>query len=177
MTVNDKCHRAWVSAAVQRLRDEGSWAGRIHVHKLLVVAQLLGLVRVPFRFELYRYGPYSFELDELIADMENFGFVSKEYAQPGYGPRLALSSTGEEDLDSLSEHELAALSTVASEFGRRGSKELELLATSLWVMEEEGVSDKDAVRVRVQELKPHRSESDTARGVDEALSLRETLRR
>src|SRR5258706_15657637 len=87
--------KAWVAAAIRALRDRHSWTGRIHIHKLLFILRALGLAKPPFRFELYQYGPYSFGLDAVIADMDLDGTVSREYPKAGYGPKYQLSQEGE----------------------------------------------------------------------------------
>lgn len=177
MTVRDKDRRAWVSSAVRLLREQGSWTGRFHIHKLLVVADLLGCASTPFRFELYRYGPYSFELDELIADMETFGFLSKDYERPGYGPRYSNTDLAQEDATEIPPDDLEGLKLVAREFGSAGSKDLELIATSLWVIENEGVHDLSVIRSRVSDLKRHRSPEDINQGALTALRMHEQLAR
>lgn len=83
---------AWVAAATKALADTGSWAGRTHLHKHLFITHALDLAAIPFDFELYHYGPYSFELDSVVAEMEAFGELDKRYRKPGYGPSYEVTS-------------------------------------------------------------------------------------
>ena len=77
---------AWIAAATQSLANKGSWTGRTHLHKHLFITHALGLAVIPFDFELYHYGPYSFELDSVVAEMESFGEMEKRYRMVGYCP-------------------------------------------------------------------------------------------
>jgi uncharacterized protein YwgA len=150
---------AWVAGAVRSLNNVGSWTGRIHVHKLLFITKVLDLAKPPFRFELYQYGPYSFELDSVIAEMEAFGQLAKTYAEPGYGPRYALTPSGKPEAARLDPADAAAIDRVGKAIGPLGSRELELRATCLWVQRREGVKDEARIVSRVLAVKPQYSET------------------
>ena len=141
----------WVAATVKELREAGSWTGRIHVHKLLFTLQVLELAEPPFEFELKHYGPYSPEVDSEFVFMEAYGQLEKQYPMPGYGPRydVAVDST-----PGLEPTEQTAVRNVAQVFGLRNSRELELIATCLWVQKREGLDDDASIVSRVRELKP-----------------------
>ena len=148
---------AWVTEAVRSLRNVKSWTGRIHVHKLLFISKILGLTEPPFHFELYQYGPYSFGLDSVIADMESEGVLSKEYPRAGYGPRYGLAPRAK---SSLKAADIKSLERVAGELQSQNSSDLELIATCLWVERRENVRDDEKVLGRVREIKPRYSESE-----------------
>src|SRR4051812_27571202 len=98
--MNDS-QRAWIAVAATSLRRTGSWTGRTHLHKHLFITQALKLADVPFEFELYHYGPYSFQLDSIVAEMEAFGELDKQYPKPGYGPSYQLTALGAEFVQTL----------------------------------------------------------------------------
>jgi hypothetical protein len=98
-------------------------------------------------------GPYSRLLDSLIADMETEGEIERSYPQPGYGPKYRLSDESFSP-KVLSEHELRNLEAAASALRSYDSKQLELIATCLWVEHQEAVQGDEAVIERVREIKP-----------------------
>jgi uncharacterized protein YwgA len=165
---------AWIIAAADALNQHGSWTGRVHLHKHLFIAQVLGLADPPFKFVLYDYGPYSFELDEQIVDLELFGQLLRSYPQPGYGPKYEPSLQGRNSAQ-LRPEEQEALERVASELGRRSSKDLELIATCLWMKKRENKSDNTAVVSAVHEVKPRYSEPEITNALREAEKLEESL--
>lgn len=167
--------QAWLATAVKELNDNGSWTGRIHAHKLLAVAELLGLADSPFEFQLYEYGPYSFELDQAFTTAESCGFLSREYPQAGYGPKYRLTPNGEGIAKTLERSHASKLARVAKELGDRGSKSLELLATCLWVEKRENKKKEDQIINRVRELKPKYSQDEVATGLSDARRVAASL--
>lgn len=151
-------------AAADALRRHGSWTGRIHIQKHLFITQVLNLAGPPFEFVLYDYGPYSFDLDEKIIDLELFGLLSRSYPTPGYGPQYEPTPQGLRVARGLKAEDRQAVERVAKELGGRKSQELELIATCLWVERNEKVSDSEGVVRRVKQLKPkYKDDEETIR--------------
>lgn len=145
---------AWVARAVAALNKHGSWTGRIHLHKHLYFTKELELAKPPFDFALYQYGPYSYELDVEIAQMELYGQLTKSFPSPGYGPRYRLSDLGVEEAKELTASDQEALERVAEAIKDSDSQALELQATCLWVLNNEKVFDEAPLIDRVKQLKP-----------------------
>ncbi len=145
---------AWIATATKTLGETGSWTGRTHLHKHLFITQALGLADIPFEFELYHYGPYSFELDGVVAEMEAFGELEKEYRKAGYGPSYEVTSLGEEAVNELDADDFRVAEKVASKLKRFDSADLELIATCLYVEIVEMEDDEDVIVPRVKEIKP-----------------------
>lgn len=163
-------NEAWVGAAVRSLRDVDSWTGRIHIHKLFAIVDLLDLAKQPFPFELYYYGPYSRELDCTIASMDMRGLLEHEYPKPGYGPRYNLI----EDRPSL-DVDTATIRRVANAICKYDSRSLELIATCLWVKHREGLDDDAEIVERVRSLKPRYNDDKVKQGLNEARQLEAAL--
>ena len=163
---------SWVSAAVEELRRADSWTGRIHVHKCLFLVRLLGLAKPPFQFEFYRFGPYSRQLDSRFSGMEALGQLEKDYPQPGYGPQYRSCEKLPESLDPS---DRTAVQKVAGAFGTRDSRELELLATCLWVERQERVTGDEPIIARVQELKPKYEREEIRPALQDARRMAEEL--
>lgn len=175
MSRTDPKRDAWVTAATAALNHYGSWTGRVHLHKHLFVIRALGLAAPPFEFVLYDYGPYSFDLDEAITDLELLGYLMRSYPQPGYGPRYGATPQGLELTTRLKSEDLEAVKRVAQEFGKRKSQELELIATCLWFKRRENVSDPEEVVRCVMQAKPKYDEATIRARFADALALMKSL--
>jgi uncharacterized protein YwgA len=169
--------KAWVAAAAKTLADSGSWTGRTHLHKHLFIMNALHLAEVPFEFELYHYGPYSFELDSVVAEMEAFGDLDKSYRKAGYGPSYETTAFGDEAISELDSHDLSMAASVASKLSDFDSSDLELIATCLYVEAVEEEDDDDVIMQRVKEIKPKYSGGQIEWALSRARQLRAELRR
>lgn len=168
----------WVLRATANLNQVGSWSGRIHLHKLLYLADRLAGIKQPFEFKIYHYGPYSFDLDESVRELTASSLLECETVNPAYGPRYSPSDDFEDvlkvaDLD-LSDEDRARLSEVAELIGSRKSSALELIATCIWAMEDESISTDTDVVARVHHLKPRYSPEIIAQHLSEAKELKES---
>lgn len=175
MTRRAEPKAAWIAAAVHELRERGCWTGRIHVHKALVLAELSGLIQVPFEFQLYTYGPYSFEVDQCFSEMETFGVLQKTFPRAGYGPRYGVTQIGLRNASKLPQRDRAAIGRVASEIAKFDSRQLEVIATCAWVADRENRKDDDEIIKRVIALKPRYSEAEVRQRLRQARRLLENL--
>lgn len=165
----------WILGATEGLNLNGSWTGRIHIHKLLFVTQILQLANPPFKFVVHDYGPYSFDLDEEIIKLELIGHLDHSYPTPGYGPRYEPTPQGRTIAARLPDEPAKAIRRVAEELGTRDSQALELLATALWVEKKETITKDEEIISRVQELKPKYTEEQVQRGLKDARELAASL--
>lgn len=166
-----------LGALVDKLRQKGSWCGETHVQKSTFFLQELLGVRLGFRFILYWYGPFSFELREEITGARADGFLDLEAQEPPYGPKLTVTPVYESfhkrfprTLQRYGSH----LDFIATTFGDKGVAELERLATAFYVMHRESMEDVDQVATRVVELKSHIDRTDAR---DAALEVQDIQRR
>jgi uncharacterized protein YwgA len=137
----------------------------------------LELAKVPFEFELYHYGPYSFELDSVVAEMEVFGELDKHYKRPGYGPSYKTTTLGETSLTELTEKDLSVARLVSSKLAGFDTSDLELIATCLYVEVIEREESDSAIAPRVKEIKPKYSDTQIERALAHARKLRAELKR
>lgn len=163
---------AWIAASVDELNRVKSWTGRTHIHKHLFITQILGLAQVPFKFELYHFGPYSFEADHVIAEMEAFGQLGKRYEKVGYGPRYRTSELADSKVPAAAGE---ALGRVAEKIRLLNSSDLELIATCLWVERREEESATDTIIDRVKEIKPKYSTTRIEESLTKARGLADDL--
>jgi uncharacterized protein YwgA len=166
-----------LASVVQMLSEAGSWTGRMHIHKLLYFAQeLLGLDS-EYEFVLYQRGPYSFDLDADIRSLRSIGAVDIT-PQPPYGPSYSVTELGKvlSKPSPVEEPMIAKLRELASELGPKQAKELELLATTLYVLNNERPESDKAAIGRVIRLKPQFSEDAAKNALEQVRQIQERFR-
>jgi len=167
--------KAWTAAAVRALNNANSWTGRIHIHKLLFILQTIKGLDVPFEFELYQYGPYSFALDHTIADMDTYGNIERFYRQPGYGPSYCLPENCDEISDQIPNEIMKKIEATAKLLGDLNSKDLELVATTYWVTEIEAAAEDEEIVDRVLTIKPRYSREEIESRLVKAREIKKSL--
>lgn len=143
---------------VRKLRARDSWAGETHVQKTSYFLQELLGVPLGLRFTLYKYGPFSFELRDLLTQMRGLDQLALEPQPRPYGPKLALGA-GAEQLRTRFPRTLRsyddALDLVVREIGTLGVGSLERLATALLVTKEQPGRGRDDRALALTVYKPH----------------------
>lgn len=144
---------------IESLKRNGSWCGETHIQKSTFFLQELLKVPLDFRFILYKYGPYSFDLSDEVTSMRADGFLELELRVP-YGPSIAPTSLSKKVME-MSELSVRTyeqhIDYVAQKIGNKSVAELERLATGLFVSLQETTQndDVDLRARRMHELKPH----------------------
>jgi hypothetical protein len=144
----------------EALKARGSWGGETHVQKSVYFLQELMGVPTGFEFILYKHGPFSFDLRSTLTMMEADDLIAWEPRRP-YGPTLVRGR----DADYLDRHwglvgecYSQQIEFIANILRDKGVRELEKLATALFVTREVGEVSKRASRI--VELKPHISRAE-----------------
>ncbi len=154
------------------LKSNGSWAGETHVQKAGYFLDELLNVPTGLEFILYKHGPFSFDLRELLTEMEASGFI-RWCPSPPYGPSIgegALGKTLRTKFANLSTEYSSHIKFIAEHLGARNVANLERIATALYV-ETEGYTGSSRVG-RIVELKPHVDVSLAERAVEEFDQIR-----
>lgn len=134
--MTDSRRAALVAELVEQLRAHGSWAGETHVQKSTYFLQQLLGVPMGLPFQLYKFGPFSFELRDLVGQMRGLHQLELEPQPQPYGPKLTVGP-GAPQLKTrfpktIKKHS-EAIDFVASEMGPLGVGALERIATALLV--------------------------------------------
>jgi uncharacterized protein YwgA len=126
----------------------------MHIQKVVYVAQELGIVPPAYEFVLYQRGPYSFDLDAGIRELRSIGAVDIRPAPP-YGPTYETTEMGEQiaNASPVGGQASQRLNELAAKLGIKQAKDLELLATTLYVVDQ-GYTATDEIIGRVGDLKP-----------------------
>lgn len=144
---------------IQVLKMKGSWCGGTHVQKAAFFLQELLEVPLGFTFTLYKYGPYSFDLNDELAAMRADEFLRLYVRDAQYGPSYDsgdLSAQLNERFPKTLASYRSRIDFVAERLGECGVADLERLATALFVRKRNNSvqTAEDSAR-RITKLKPH----------------------
>lgn len=142
---------------LQALERHKSWCGETHVQKSTFFLEEGLDLPLDLHFYMYKYGPFSSDLRQLLGEMRANYLIDIEPRGP-YGPSLVVSESGKalvERFPRTKTQYAARLEFVAARFGSRSVAELERLSTALYVRKEQGNLTRDEQARRVMELKPH----------------------
>ena len=170
---------ALIAELVRQLREQGSWTGETHVQKTVFFLQELLEVPLDFRFSLYKYGPFSFDLRDQLTEMRSLGQLTLETQPAPYGPKLN-TDDGAEQLKTrfpkTIERYRPEISFVVENVGTRGVGSLERLATALLVTVEGSDANTDERVAQLTAYKPHVSNAEAREAVEEVDALLEAAR-
>ncbi|MFO8058378.1 MAG: hypothetical protein R6V10_13895 [bacterium] len=170
---------ALLTTLMQKLREQGSWCGETHVQKAGYILQELLGVPTDLEYILYKHGPFSFDLRDELTAMRADELVRIEPVS-SYGVRLRPTELSESLQTrfpkTMAEYE-DKIDFVAENVGDKGVKELERLATALYISLKNGSALKAENRAhKLNELKPHISIEAAQQAFDEADSLMESAK-
>ena len=128
--------------------------GKTQVQKLVYFLQEVG-VPLKYTYEIYHYGPYSFELSAEIGSLDSLGVLKVESEPSGYGFDISLGKFAERfTFDSKYRRKL---DLVLDRFGVKTAAQLEVMSTIHFVnrvMKKRSQNTGPAVLKKVKALKP-----------------------
>lgn len=157
--MTDAQRAAVIAELVRKLRAAGSWTGETHVQKTAYFLQELLGVPLELDFALYKYGPFSFELRDQLAEMRDLEQLQLEPQPYPYGPKFDVGPGADQlhtRFPKTIQRHGASIDFVAREVGPMGVEGLERIATALMVTKElsPGASIDDRA-ARLNEHKQH----------------------
>lgn len=134
---------------------------KVQVQKFIYFLQEVMGIKLGYRYEMYHYGPFCFELNDDLETMDVMGVINIEDNPSGYGFNISTGAyAGEpdaEDADFLRQHERAIEDIV--EWGEMKAEKLEIISTVHFVdsilKRKKNLDDKKTVIEEVERLKPH----------------------
>jgi hypothetical protein len=167
--------RALVLALVDALRTAGSWCGETHIQKTCYVLQTSLNLPTDFEFVLYKHGPFSFGLQEYIGELRGDDLLAAVPTDFPYGTSLAVTPQGKQ-IEALRKDLVAKyskqLTLISERLGRKGVKDLEKIATAIFVTKELGADATLQDRAKlITEYKKHLSMTEAEQAINEADSL------
>lgn len=155
--MEDLRQKSILTSLIQKLELHGSWAGETRIQKTVFFLTELFAVDLGVQFILYKHGPYSFDLHDLLCALRADLLVQLKIAEEHYGPAF-VPGRWAENLIGRYPKTLArwapALDFVAEHVAVKSVKELERWATVLYVLRREQLP-RISIPARVVELKPH----------------------
>lgn len=148
--------RQLIVELVRRLNATGSWSGATHIQKCVFFLRHMFDVDVGYDFVIYYYGPFSFDLDKDLVLLRFRGWLTVD-REPGYGVHYRPGPKAPQPTDEMIEAVSPSIDRVAELFGKKGVKELELMATTYYVRKGlDGRSREEAEALTaISRLKPH----------------------
>ncbi len=164
-------NKRWVVllSLLDAMRDSDSWCGETHVQKCAYFLQDALGVPLGLQFILYKHGPYSFDLRELLGEMRSRLLLDVEPRYP-YGASLKVSDSGQRyktRFPKTTGRYAEQVRFIASKLARLGVAELERLGTAFYILRENERRSADERARRINELKPHVTLEQATKAVEE----------
>jgi len=176
MTMNDLQRSAIVATLVKDCRARNGFCGETMVQKSVFVMQELLKVPLGFDFQLYIYGPFSFELqrhlgsmmadDMIVLQPTEYGATFETAEQLGY---LEMHTA-----KTIADHR-NAVEFVVRHLAGRGVKQLERLATALYFTVTTNDASIEGRATKIREVKPHITADEAQKAVEEVDRWRKEL--
>jgi len=159
---------------LEALDRGGSWCGETHVQKCAFFLQEALGVPLGVEFVLYKHGPFSFDLRQLLGEMRGNLLIDAKVREYPYGPTLVASESGRAYLErhwNVVARHGKEIRFVAERLGRRPVAELERLGTALLVKRAKPNLDARGRAAKMAELKPHINPEQARQAVEEVEQL------
>ncbi|PKK82575.1 MAG: hypothetical protein CVT49_12890 [candidate division Zixibacteria bacterium HGW-Zixibacteria-1] len=166
---------AIVLKLIKELKRFGSWCGETHVQKTMYFLQEGIGVNTDFDFILYKHGPFSFNLSDLLVSLQSNDVVKLIPQQYPYGPSFALTEDGESLLEEYSDKlgdDGSKIEQIALKLGNKKVVELERLGTALYVSKK--MDSDNSIDLKADEivrLKPHISRPSAILALNEVCEI------
>ena len=171
MSRYDLTHRAAIVAElIKALHQANSWCGETHIQKAVYLLQNFGKINMGYEFVLYKHGPYSFDLATDMASLRGANIVEFVFPVRGYGPSVQLTKIAPHVFHGSTqfvEPLLPIINFIESWLGPHDVRYLERVATAYFVRQLNPEEEPTALAAKIRQLKPHISEHDSLRAVQQ----------
>ena len=156
MTTEELRDSAILGRIVERVEETGKFCGETLLQKSAYFLKEMFRAPISAPFRIYYYGPFSFDLRDTLGSMEALDVVRTAPHEWGAtyraGTRLPqLRQQFQRTLQNLE----PAIDWVVRELAPLGVKDLEPLATALYLRREDAGASADHLAERLHEIKPH----------------------
>jgi hypothetical protein len=177
--MNELQRSAVLLELINHLNRVGSWCGETHVQKCVYFGQELFGLDTAFDFELYKHGPFSFDLRDQLSSMQAEAILALQ-TQPPYGPSIIPGVLAKRLLERCPKTIARVkdqLLVVASTFGPKRVAELERLSTAFYISKEFDLKGVEARARMLTRLKPHIDLEEARDATGEMDQLAEKIRK
>jgi uncharacterized protein YwgA len=174
--MNDLQRSAIVATLVKECRARHSFCGETMVQKSVFFLQKLLHVPLDFDFQLYIYGPFSFELQRHLSSMmadDMIGVRSLEYGST-FEPGEQVAYLEKHAAPAIEEHR-NAVAFVLDHLAGRNVKQLERVATALYFTVTTDDVSVEGRSAKIRQVKPHISDGEARQAVEEVDRWRKEL--
>jgi uncharacterized protein YwgA len=174
--MNDLQRSAIVATLVKECRARHSFCGETMVQKSVFFLQKLLHVPLEFDFQLYIYGPFSFELQRHLSSMMADDMIAVRSLDYGstFEPGEQVAYLEKHSAPTIEQHR-KAVAFVLDHLAGRGVKQLERLATALYFTVTTEDASVDGRSAKIREVKPHIGDSEARQAVEEVDRWRKEL--
>jgi uncharacterized protein YwgA len=147
-----------IVSLVQGVHKKTGQLGKIQLQKLVYFLQETG-VPLNYKFEIYHYGPYSFELADDMSSLDSLGVLSVAADPGGYGFDIHVGAHGSKYR--IDKRYIPKIEDVISKFGADTPAKLEVKSTVHFVnrvLNKQMRPSEKTVVAKVKELKPRFTE-------------------
>jgi hypothetical protein len=165
--------QAVILALIAKLRSQDSWCGETHVQKSSHFLQEGLGVPLEVEFVMYKHGPFSFDLRELLGELVGSQLLEVE-PRPPYGPRLRPSESGDALMARFPKtcsRYSRSIDFVAEKLASRDVLGLEKLGTALFVTKELATAPPGVRADEIRKLKPHVDKATALEAIKEIDAL------
>jgi uncharacterized protein YwgA len=168
MTMNSLQRSAIIATLVKESRERNAFCGETFVQKSVYFLQELLQVPCGFEYQLYIYGPFSFELQGHLGSMradDMLGITSFDYGttfEPGEQYTFLESNLGR----TIATYR-KAVEFVVQHLAGWNVKQLERVATALYFTVTADESSRDQRVAMIREVKPHIGAEEAQVAIDE----------
>jgi len=166
--MNDLQRSAVVAALVKEYRAGNAFCGETMVQKSVFVLQELLKVPLAFDFQLYIYGPFSFELQRHVSSMMADDMLALRSLEHGstFEPGEQVAYLEKHTSNTIAAHR-EAVDFVVKHLAGRGVKQLERVATALYFTVATDDVSVDCRAAKICEVKPHITADEARKAVEE----------
>ncbi len=160
--------KATMVSLIRQMKEKGSWTGENHIQKCTYFLEKFLNVPLNFNFILYKHSPFSFDLRDELTALRADNYIAMEPRRP-YGASFIpgkVAEVLEEKYKSEIEDYEEQINFIVEKLANKSVKELEQVATALYVKKNENVSEIEMVG-KIHELKPHISKELAKKAVEE----------
>lgn len=147
-----------IAHIIDTLGEFGSWCGETHIQKTAYVAKVAMGVPIESEFVLYKHGPFSFDLNKLLAEMRAQQIISVTPQGP-YGSTYAVNSgmwgALKRSMAGYYAPHDEKIRFVCHRLAKKKVTELERVATAIFVRLHFPGLEGDLLPRKLNELKPH----------------------
>ncbi len=157
MMISEHNRKSLILVMVKKLIERGSWCGETHIQKGIYFLQEFVNVPMNYDYILYKHGPFSFELRDELTSMRANGLLG-QVPRPPYGSSFTLNDFSNSWINNYqleASRYFKKIDEVVNILANKKVKQLERLATALYVKKKSTTHDRENMVDEVTTLKPH----------------------